>query len=84
MGCLRSDIEFVVSDSSFTSIIGLCEEVAKKQYKLPKFLIKMAFYFIKKKVKKKAKFDLADCNTLNAILNSKYKPSILFLAAKAD
>ncbi len=60
----------MVADSSFVNIRQLCEEVAKKSYKLPKFLIKLAFYFIRKKIKKKAEFDLNDCDVLEACIKS--------------
>ena len=60
---MRDDIKIVVADSSFTSITKLCNEVAKRQYKLPKFILSMAFYFVSKKIKKKANFDINDCNT---------------------
>jgi len=44
----------------------------------------MAFYFIKKKIKKKANFDITMCDTMNALIKNKYRPSVLFLAAKED
>lgn len=44
----------------------------------------MAFYFVRKKIKKKANFDISDCNTLSAFKEGSYRPSILFLAAKGD
>lgn len=84
LAALRDDIEFIVADSSFTCIKTLSEEVALKQYKVPKFVLKIAYYFIRKKVKKKANFDLNECDVLNTISKIQHKPSILFLAAKGD
>jgi hypothetical protein len=44
----------------------------------------MAFNFIRKKIKKKANFDLNDCNTLASFKEGSFRPSILFLATKGD
>ena len=81
---MRDDIKIVVADSSFTSITKLCNEVAKRQYKLPKFILSLASYFVRKKIKKKANFDINDCDTLSAFKEGSFRPSILFLAAKGD
>lgn len=51
LGTNRTDIEFIVADSSFVDIQILCREVAKKQYKLPNFLAKMAWGYIRKKIR---------------------------------
>ena len=50
LGCMRKDIEFVVADSSFLNIKQLCEEIAKTQHKLPKFVVKLALYFVRRKI----------------------------------
>jgi hypothetical protein len=60
---MRNDINFVVADSSFLNIKQLCQEVAKKQYKMPNFVLKLAFYFIRKKILSKAGFDIQECDT---------------------
>lgn len=51
LGTTRDDIEFIVADSAFVDIQILCREVAKKQYKLPNFIAKAAWSYIRKKIK---------------------------------
>jgi hypothetical protein len=71
-GCGRNDINFIVADSSFLAIKTLCEEVAKKNYKLPNFILAMVYNYIRKKILNKAKFDLNHVDVLGTVKNPKY------------
>lgn len=84
VGTARDDIDMVVADSSYKNIQILCQELAKRTYRCPKFILKIAYYFIRKKIMKKVNFDLNRCNTYDAVANAKFFPSILFLAAEQD
>ncbi|KRX05717.1 hypothetical protein PPERSA_09857 [Pseudocohnilembus persalinus] len=84
IGTTRNDIDFVVADSSFLCIKQLCQEVAKKQYKLPNFMAKAVWSYIKKKIFKKAGFDINECNTIKYIKDPKHMPNILFVHAQDD
>ncbi len=47
---IRKDIKLLVIDSAFSNLRLLCEELALSNYKIPKILLKVAFYFIKRKI----------------------------------
>ncbi len=78
----RSDVKVIVADSPFMSVRSLCEEVARRSYKLPGFVMKAAFYFIRKKCKAKNDVDLGEIDVYKTITETNNKPAILFLAAK--
>jgi fermentation-respiration switch protein FrsA (DUF1100 family) len=47
---MRKDIKLLIVDSAFSNLRTLCEELALSNYKIPKILLKIAFYFIRRKI----------------------------------
>ena len=55
---MRKDIKLLIVDSAFSNLRGLCEELALSNYKIPKILLKIAFYFIRRKIQQKGKGEI--------------------------
>jgi hypothetical protein len=47
-------------------------------------VLRLAYYYINKKVLKNGCFDLSECDTLRSLREGAHKPPIVFLAAKDD
>ncbi|XP_022722237.1 uncharacterized protein LOC111279557 [Durio zibethinus] len=82
-GAEDPSIAGMVIDSPFSDLVDLMMElVDTSNFRLPKFSVKFAIWYIRKAVQKKAKFDITDLNTIK-VVNSCFVP-VLFGHAVGD
>ena len=72
----------MILDSPFSNLPELAKELAKSYTKLPDFLVKTAFWSIKKTITKKANFDVEKLNPIEHVKEC-FIPA-LFIAAEGD
>ena len=72
----------MILDSPFSCLQDLGLELAKSHTKLPSFLVKTAFWSVKKTIKKKAKFEVDNLKPIDHVGES-FIPA-LFIAANGD
>ena len=72
----------MVLDSPFSNLNNLALELVKTHSKIPKFVAKILKSFVRKSVKKRAKFDMNKLNPIEYV-DKCYIPA-LFVVAKGD
>lgn len=72
----------MILDSPFSNLTNLAKELAKSHTKLPDFLVKTAFWSVKKTIKSKASFDVDKLTPIDHVKEC-YIPA-LFIAAEGD
>ncbi|KAK8555251.1 hypothetical protein V6N13_037400 [Hibiscus sabdariffa] len=82
-GAEDPSIAGMVLDSPFSDLVDLMLELVDTyKFRLPKFTVKFAIQFMRKSIQKKAKFDIADLNTIK-VAKSCFVP-VLFGHAIGD
>lgn len=72
----------LVFDSPFCSLKQLSEDIAKKNSKAPKCIMRLIWMFLKKKIMKKNNFNINDISPITYIKN--IKSPAFFISAKND
>ena len=72
----------MILDSPFTTLRKVAEELTKHIPYIPGFLTKFGLYFVKKSIKRRAKFNIDDLNPIEHVDKS-YIPAF-FIHAKKD
>ncbi|WJX27062.1 Alpha/beta hydrolase domain-containing protein 17C [Trifolium repens] len=76
-GAEDPSIAGMVLDSPFSDLVDLMMELVDTyRFRLPKFTVKYAIQYMRRKIQKKAKFDIMDLNTIKAA-KSCYVPALL-------
>ena len=81
-GARDPSIAAMVLDSPFVSLQQLSEELCKQYSKVPLFVARFIFRFLRKTIKKKAQFDISRIRPIEAAEKC-YIPA-LFVVAKSD
>ncbi|KAE8665606.1 glutamine synthetase [Hibiscus syriacus] len=75
-GAEDPSIAGMVLDSPFSDLVDLMLELVDTyKFRLPKFTVKFAIQFMRKSIQKKAKFDIADLNTIK-VAKSCFVPAL--------
>ncbi|XP_039033777.1 uncharacterized protein LOC120169725 isoform X2 [Hibiscus syriacus] len=83
-GAEDPSIAGMVLDSPFSDLVDLMLELVDTyKFRLPKFTVKFAIQFMRKSIQKKAKFDIADLNTIK-VAKSCFVPALFGLAIGDD
>jgi len=81
-GCRDPNLSGIVLDSPFANFKTLSLEIASTHTKMPKFAASIAYRFIRKSVKKRAKVDIYKLKPINEA--KKCRIPALFVVAKED
>ncbi|KAK8635286.1 hypothetical protein V6N13_023163 [Hibiscus sabdariffa] len=83
-GAEDPSIAGMVLDSPFSDLVDLMLELVDTyKFRFPKFTVKFAIQFMRKSILKKAKFDIADLNTIK-VVNSCFVPALFGHAVGDD
>ncbi|EGR32351.1 hypothetical protein IMG5_086710 [Ichthyophthirius multifiliis] len=76
-------ISGIVSDSAFSSLKKLAEELCQQNTKIPSFIVSIALQVVKKKIQEEAQFNIFEIDPLNNHID-KIKSPIFFVAGNQD
>ncbi|OWM78516.1 hypothetical protein CDL15_Pgr016240 [Punica granatum] len=83
-GAEDPSIAGMVLDSPFSDLMELMMELADTQsFRLPKFTVKLAIQYMRRAIQKKAKFDIAELNTIK-VAKSCFVPALFGHATDDD
>lgn len=79
----KNDIMGMVLDSPFCSLREVAEDIAKKNSKIPRCIMKIVWFFLKRKIQKKAHFNINDIVPVNHVKKVNQPPAF-FICSKND